>query len=219
VRRAVLALAIGTTLTLSACGTGPDEGGAPESGSDNGENAGSGESADSGDSTGGDEPAPSGEGPKGEPIFEMGETVQVEVASDPADGTYEATIDSARFTDTFEGTHISEYVINAPESAGLLVVSLTITNTGSEPHVLLDGFQPTWTEEPNKGMEYAFELDGDQGLTATLEPGQEREIELAYSQPAHPAEEGLEESFVNFEPIFGDQPIVRIPSDAIESEG
>lgn len=214
-RRGLLVLAIGTTLTLAACGSGPDEGGAPDGGSEGSDNA---ENSEGGGSEGGDEPAPSGEGPGGEPIYEMGETVQVEVASDPEDGTYEASIDSARFSDTFEGTHISEYVINAPDSAGLLVFSLTITNTGSEPHVLTEGFQPTWTEEPNEGMEYALELGGDQGVTATLEPGQEREIELAYSQPAHPAEEGLDESFVNFEPIFGDQPIIRIPTDAIESE-
>lgn len=156
---------------------------------------------------------------EGKNVYEIGDTASLTAISNLADTTYDLTVESVEFTKEYDGIDIQEFVINADESIGMLVVNLSMKNTGDEAYALDMTLEPALSQDETGAGETPIEEFADQGLSKEVAPGDEEPLVLVFIHDKEAAtsdyanEDG--DYFLTFEYAAKEPTSFRVPLSAI----
>lgn len=112
-------------------------------------------------------------------VYEIGDTAQVESLEWEIE--YEVTVNSFDQVQEYNGQALDEFVGNAPDTAFLGVVNMTVKNISDEPIVIGEYVYPDVTQGTREGGDqFLFDLS-DEDLSKELQPDQEATFDLVYS--------------------------------------
>ncbi|CDZ99118.1 Telomeric repeat-binding factor 2 [Jeotgalicoccus saudimassiliensis] len=112
-------------------------------------------------------------------VYEIGDTAQVE--SFEWEIEYEVTVNSFDQVPEYNGKALDEFVGNAPDTAFLGVVNMTVKNISDEPIVIGEYVYPDVTQGTREGGDqFLFDLS-EEDLSKELQPDQEATFDLVYS--------------------------------------
>lgn len=111
--------------------------------------------------------------------YEIGDTSQVE--SYEWEVKYEVTVNSFDQEQAYNGQALDEFVGNAPDTAFLGIVNMTVKNISDEPMIIGEYVHPDVTQgEREGGDQFIFELS-EEDLSTELQPEEEATFDLVYS--------------------------------------